>query len=47
LKTVVLHGNLDGEVHMTQSVGFIAAKSVSVGWARWSSFGWTTCGFIP
>ena len=33
LKTVILHGDWDEEVHMTQSVGFVAAKSVSAGWA--------------
>ena len=31
LKTAVLHGDQDEEVHMTQSVGFVAAKSISVG----------------
>ena len=31
LKTVVLYGNQDGEVHMTQPVGFVAAKSIAVG----------------
>jgi len=31
LKTVVLHSDQNEEVHMTQSVGFIAAKSITVG----------------
>ena len=31
LKTVVLLGNRDEEVQMTQSFGFIVAKSISVG----------------
>ena len=30
LKTVVLHGDRDCEVHLTQSVGFVAIKSVLV-----------------
>jgi len=29
-KTTLLHGDRDGEIHMTQPVGFVAAKSVSV-----------------
>ena len=36
LKTV-LHNDRD-EIHMTQSVGFVVADSISVGRARWSSF---------
>jgi len=31
LKTVVLYDDRDEEVHMTQPVRFVAAKSVSVG----------------
>jgi len=31
---------------MTQLVGFVVADLVSVGWALWGSFGWTTCGLI-
>jgi len=30
LKTAVLRDNRDSDVHMTQPVGFIAAKSVSI-----------------
>jgi len=31
LKTDVLYGDRDGEVHMTQSIGFVAIKSFLVG----------------
>ena len=30
LKTVILHNDRDGEIHMTQPVGFITADLVSV-----------------
>jgi len=30
LKTDVLHRDRDGEVHMTQLIGFVAEKSISV-----------------
>ena len=30
LKTIVLHGYRDEEVHMTQSVGFVAAELISI-----------------
>jgi len=32
---------------MTQPVQFAAEDLITVAWARWSSFGWTTCGLIP
>ena len=47
LKTVILHNGISKEVHMTQSVGFVAADSILVAWARRSSFGWTTNDLIP
>jgi len=31
LKTVILQDDRDEEVHMTEPVGFFAAKSISVG----------------
>ena len=30
LKIAILYGDQDEEVHMTQPVGFVAAKSISV-----------------
>jgi len=30
LKTVVLHDNRDGEIHMTQPIAFVATNLVSV-----------------
>jgi len=31
LKTVVLHSDQDGEIHITQLVGFVVVKSILVG----------------
>jgi len=30
LKIIVLHGGRDGEIHMTQTVGFVIADLISV-----------------
>ena len=48
LKPVVFHDDRDKEIHMIQSVGFIAAYFILVDSLDFqSSFRWITCGLIP